>query len=158
MEDNTKLRLDNLKALLEKENLNSMPENIETNSSPSIVHNSLHLDDEFTYEQNQFLELFLPLKFNITEICGEVGISRRTYYDWINEKPHFKEAIEHLREFLVDKAEAVLLQALESADAKTAQFILKALDKRYKDKVDITSNGQTVGSTITIIMPKDKDE
>lgn len=168
--ETTKSRLEALKAMINKtgdehkENPESVLDETITHTQTQLTHStpinllniSKHYNADFTYEQQQFIDLFLPLKFNITDICAEVGINRKTYYDWMNKHEHFKEAIDHLREYLVDKAEAVLIQALDNADAKTAQFILKALDKRYKDKVDITSNGNTLGTIINIIQPNDE--
>lgn len=120
------------------------------NNTPRILYG------DFTDEQLEFIDLMIPMRFNITHICDEIGINRKTYYDWLKNKPGFQEAIDDVRQYLIDKSESVLLQALDNADAKTAQFILTKLDKRYKDSIDITSNGQTMGSIINIIIPADE--
>lgn len=157
-----------------KEKLKSLKDNLEPEPIPEsdgLVHtidealdNSLTIPEQkfeivagnFNEKQLRFIELFIPLRFNITNICAQVGISRTQYYNWLQENPSFNEAIDNLRMYLLDKAEEVLIQSLNMADAKTAQFILKALDKRYKDKVDITSNGNTMGTIINIIKPNEQ--
>ncbi len=108
--------------------------------------------------QMRFINLMIPMEFNITDICREVGINRSSYYQWLEENPAFNRAYEDTREYLVDKAEQVIIHSLTTMDSKTAQFVLKALNKKYKDKVDITSNGHTVGSVINILPPKKDDE
>ena len=113
------------------------------------------INADLTPEQLHFIECFIPLRFNITNICAEVGISRTTYYDWLKDFPAFAKSMEALEMYLIDKSEEVLLQALDNGDAKTAQFILKALSPKYKDKVDITSNGQSLGTIINIIKPNE---
>lgn len=114
----------------------------------------LEYPKDLSVDQIAFIDLMIPMQFNVSDICAEVGINRRTYYRWLDENVAFKQAYDDAREYIIDKAEQVLMRAMDGADAKTAQFILKALSWRYKDKIDITSNGQTVGSTINIINPK----
>ena len=115
--------------------------------------NSMVLSTKFSWEQQRFIELFIPMRFNITDICAEVGINRKTFYDWSKNNADFAQEIENLREYIVDLAEQTLVNAMQSGDKDAAKFMLKALSHRYKDKIDLTSNGQTVGSIINIVVP-----
>lgn len=118
-------------------------------------HNEPPLPDLTKLNDNQikFFELMIPRHFNITMIMREIGIDRNQFYSWLKHNPRFKEQYENSREYLIDKAEEVLLKAMEEGDAKSAQFILKALSNKYKDKIDVTSNGKTIGNTIINILP-----
>ena len=136
------------------------PEATDETLTPTVVesYKPLHItENKFNFNQIKFLELFIPMRFNVTEICQEIGISRQCYYEWL-ENPAFAKEIENLREYIVDLAENTLIRAMQEGDKDAAKFMLKALGNRYKDKLDITSNGNTVGNTINIIMPHNKDE
>lgn len=157
--EDTKTRLDNLKALLDKTAEDAelkLNEEQETNDVQLPVNKSLQYDERLTREQLQFIELYLPMKLNVTEICEHIGISRQCYYKWLNENETFKTFMDDYRQYLQDKSEEVLLQALEGGDVKVAMFVLKTLGKKrgYGDSVDITSNGNTLGTIINILPPK----
>lgn len=132
-------------------NLNKLSQDVQDKLSNKPV-----ISKKLSFDQRRFLELFIPMRFNITNICAEVGISRTLYYIWLKEWPIFAESVKNLQEYLIDRSEEVLLNALDANDSKTAQFILKHLSDRYKEKIDITSNGHSVGSIINIITPKDE--
>ena len=167
-DNNMKDRLNNLKKLLTPENTEEqrpikpkgkqkkVKEKIEglqqvnkSKQSPPV------LPSTFTFEQSQFIELCIPMRFNITNICAEIGITRKTFYDWCNEKPEFNQAFEDTRMYIIDRAEDVLMQCLDDKDSKSAQFLLKHLSNKYKERVDITTNGQSIGTIINIIKPNE---
>lgn len=163
--ENTKDRLERLKQSLVKEEVETKQEvkeakpkkrnKIEDVKLPEQKSLRSYINLHLTDKQNEFLKLYLTLRFNITNVCQELGMSRQNYYEWM-ETPEFRTAFENLREFIVDKSEEVLLHALDTMDAKTAQFILKTLGKKrgYGDSIDITSNGESISiPTINIILP-----
>lgn len=117
------------------------------------------LKGDFSDKQRRFLELYIDKQFNITVICQEVGISRQAYYAW-KEDEDFQQAIRDLRMFMVDKAEEVLLHSLGRNNPNVAMFVLGKLHPDYKDRIDVTSNGQTVGQTniINIIVRNDQED
>ena len=114
-EDNiitTKNRLDNLKKLLvEKQKpttkksksksksnaieviADKQPASIENNklieSEFDLTHYRPLLDTRFNEVQLKFLNLVIPMKFNITHICNEIGINRQNFYNWMTI-PDFK--------------------------------------------------------------------
>lgn len=125
----------------------------------TLKHNGIIPDvtGMFTEKQIDFLQLYIPMKFNITMVCKKLGITRATYNNWCKHNEDFKKAVEEMREFIVDYAESVLIQALDNGDVKAAQFILKTVGKHrgYVENIDVTSNGHTLGSVINIIPPSE---
>jgi hypothetical protein len=111
-----------------------------------------HISDK----QLEFLELYIPMYFNATKICQEIGMARSMYTYWIDSNPHFKQAIDECREYMVELAEEVMRKSVEKENASSAQFILKTLGRKkgYSESLDITSNGQTIlPAVITIVNP-----
>ena len=102
-----------------------------TNNKPIVQYGN------FSDTQIEFLSLLIPMRFHITNICAEVGISRRQYYNWLDENPAFKEAIDDKYEYITDVAEAAVLRAIENVDTdpKLALDMLKTLNKRYKQQL-----------------------
>lgn len=41
--------------------------------------------------------------YTITEVCNNVGISRQTFYNWLNDNPEFAQAVEDANNELLDK-------------------------------------------------------
>lgn len=59
-------------------------------------------------KKEQFCEQ-LPLKnFHVAKTCKAIGISRSTYYLWLEKDSDFEEQIEHLREQDLDDSEETL--------------------------------------------------
>jgi len=60
-------------------------------------------------QRRQLIEIF---KLNATDVgraCKAFGINRKTFYEWYNEIPWFKEAVEDAREEMKDFGESQLL-------------------------------------------------
>jgi len=82
----------------------------------------------------QIVELIEQDMFTVSEICNIMQISRRAFYDWTDNKPEFKEAIEKAREHCEEK---LLMNAR------------LAMQKKIE--------GYTLTETITTYMPDDDD-
>jgi len=84
----------------------------------------------------QFLKAFPRKNYHISRTCTDVEISRRTYYDWMENDPDFKADIEALEEADIDDAEDSL------------RTLRKGIPKRKADgtfdgwisKPDVTAN------------------
>lgn len=114
-------------------------------------------------KQLNFITEYPQCRYNITTTCQEIKISRQLFYDWMEQDAEFKKEFENLEEFRIDLAEETLLQAMQVAmSVDAAKFLLnkKGRKRGYIEKtdIDITSNGQTLGATINIIKPEDKEE
>tara|TARA_R110001592_G_scaffold225781_1_gene481757 strand:- start:129 stop:500 length:372 start_codon:yes stop_codon:yes gene_type:complete len=76
---------------------------------------------------------------NISKACDAVGISRTTYYDWIESDDLFKEDVEHIKESLLDLAECKLLENIEDNQNIAIIFYLKTKGKKrgYIEKQEV---------------------
>lgn len=109
-------------------------------------------------KKQEFLDNYSKNNFHIGNTCKQIGISRDLFYQWKKLYPDFKEAVEKFEDFVLEMAEDVAIQALEEGDKEMARFVLKSLGKRkgYGDKLDITSNGESI-NTIKLIEIKKQD-
>lgn len=48
----------------------------------------------------------------VTEACRSIGLSRATYYDWINTDPEFKKSVEEITETAIDYVEGKLFEKI----------------------------------------------
>ena len=78
-------------------------------------------------------ELFITLlqgnQGNISTTCEQVGISRSTYYDWVNEDEAFRVSLLEDTERKLDLAEQALMQAVMSMDIQAIRYYLDAQGK-----------------------------
>lgn len=97
----------------------------------------------------------------VTPACREVGVSRNTFYEYYKNDPVFKAAVDDINEITLDFVENSLLKAIKDGNVPGILFYMKykARKRGYTDQVDITSNGNTIGTTIiNIINPLDQNE
>lgn len=107
---------------------------------------------DFSDKQLAFLRQLVGADFNISLTCVRAGVSREAYRKWMME-PEFKKAFDDYEEIITQIARATVTKAAKLGDVKAAQFLLERLDKRFKKKVDLTSNGQSMGAIIQIVKP-----
>lgn len=71
----------------------------------------------------------------VSVACQKVGISRATYYRWLNEDNDFSEAVEVAQDkgydAMNDVAESKVLQKVNEGDWKATKFWLESNKKRY---------------------------
>lgn len=74
----------------------------------------------------------------VSTAAAKCGVSRRTHYQWLNDDPDYKAAVDDLQNIIIDKAETTLINAIESGDITATIFLLKTLGKRrgYTEKID----------------------
>lgn len=154
--ENVKQRLKSLKEQLEDDSITV--ENSDTSvNAPAVIQSytkPVIMEGNFKDEQIEFVSLLIPMRFHITNICQEVGITRRTYYNWLDDTPGFKEAVDDKYEYITDVAEAAVLRAIENVDTdpKLALDMLKTLNKRYKQQILLQ---QTI---VEVKLPNQSDE
>lgn len=74
--------------------------------------------------------------FSVSEICDKLKINRKTFYEWRNTKPEFREAIERAQECRDDK---LLMTARRSLKRKLEGYTLTEVRTTYvpdKDNPD----------------------
>jgi len=87
-----------------------------------------------------FLEAY-KRKLTITRACEAVGITRRTFYNWLNTDPEFRARFEETREALIDLAEAKLFELIKRGNLGAIIFYLKTQAKHrgYTDRPEEAS-------------------
>lgn len=88
--------------------------------------------------------------YTIAEICRQVGITPKTYHQWVNDYPDFADAIEQAKEermqFFVQEAKKSLLkkiQGYEVAETKVVTIPGKKKDERGNPKPEIKEQTTT---------------
>lgn len=89
-------------------------------------------------KQRTFLKHFKEGLGIISYACDATGIARRTYYNWIERDPKFKEACDEVAESLIDKVESKLLTKINDEDLTAIIFYLKTKGKKrgYVESVE----------------------
>jgi hypothetical protein len=69
-------------------------------------------DEQKEDRKKQFLEILENNAGVIKAACDAMNIGRRTVYDWRDQDPKFREAIEDIKEGLIDFAESQLMRLM----------------------------------------------
>ena len=80
----------------------------------------------------------------VTLACKEVGIARKTHYEWYNEDPEYKKSVDDISDVALDFAEAMLHKQIEAKDTTATIFYLKTKGKKRgyieRQEIDATVN------------------
>lgn len=79
--------------------------------------------------KEKFVEVFPGAMGIVTDACKMVGISRRTYYNWINSDPEFAAACKDSAEVSLDFAEHKLFELIDEKNTAAVIFYLKTKGK-----------------------------
>lgn len=79
--------------------------------------------------KKKILELYSKKACNVSAVCSAVGISRKTFYDYMNTDAEFKEQIEEDKEAILDNAESILQKKIMGEDTTSLIFFLKTKGK-----------------------------
>ena len=66
----------------------------------------------------------------VTTACKQVGISRKTYYKYLNEDPDFRQEVEELQNVALDFAESQLHKQIQEGSTAATIFLLKTKGKK----------------------------
>lgn len=79
----------------------------------------------------------------VTTACKAVGISRKTYYNWINEDPEFNKAVKDIEDIALDFSESQLLGQIREGNTTATIFYLKCKGKKrgYIEKQEVELSG-----------------
>jgi hypothetical protein len=107
-----------------------------------------------TSKQAVFLEALADHLGNISKTCEAIGIVRQTYYNWLNDSPTFKEAVDNMHESFLDSAEGVIKRAMfEKDNLIAAMFYLKCQGKQ-RGWMERTEIQKQVNHTVEIQIPE----
>lgn len=102
--------------------------------------------------KEEFIKAFHANRGIISMACEAVGISRSTYYNWLQADTAFAEAVEDVREVQIDHVEGQLLNLIESGDTTATIFYLKTRGKErgYSERMELTGrDGKDLYSGMT---------
>jgi len=71
-----------------------------------------------------FLRAYKNKMCSISRTCEAINITRKTYYNWLDKYPKFKEQVEEVKESLNDMVESQLLKNIENGNQKAIEFYL----------------------------------
>lgn len=115
----------------------------------------------FSLRQLSFLNYYVEMNFHITKVCAKVGISRQNYYDWLEDTPGFRKAIDHCEDAMIDTAIDNINKSLNRGNLNTAKWLLtknkKGRNRGFTD-LDITTNGESFQAPIINIINKKEDD
>jgi hypothetical protein len=87
-----------------------------------------------------FCEAWLKTFGNITHTCQLVGVSRQTYYDWMNEDPEFKKIIDNSDplEIKLDFIENKIIERINKGSDAVLIMAAKTIGKKrgYYEKTE----------------------
>lgn len=78
----------------------------------------------------------------VTTAVKQVGIARSTHYDWMNNDPDYKAAVEDIADIALDFAESKLHKQIDKEDTIATIFYLKTKGKKrgYIEKAEMDLN------------------
>lgn len=80
------------------------------------------------------IELWRTTRGHISNICRTIGISRQTYYDWLNEDMEFNLAIQEAEGELNDDMREALIAKGADGSSSDIQFYLKNRHPDFKQQ------------------------
>jgi hypothetical protein len=97
--------------------------------------------DKLETKKQTFIECLKANIGNITKACEQLQISRQTYYNWLNDA-EFRENINNIDEFILDRVEQALLTQIENGNIAGIIFYLKTKGKKrgYVEKAEVEQN------------------
>jgi hypothetical protein len=109
---------------------------------------SRRFDDEYlamigiSKRQEQFLQLYVQKVGNIDFICKSLGVSRHTYYYWIDHNEKFKALVEDAKQSLIDFTESMLYKNIQEGKENSIFFLLrtKGRARGYTETTEVTTN------------------
>lgn len=74
----------------------------------------------------------------VTTACKKVGISRRTFYDWMQKDKEFAKDVKDIEDIALDFAESKLHQQIQKGDTTATIFYLKTKGKKrgYIERIE----------------------
>lgn len=89
----------------------------------------------------KFIEAFHN-GYNITEACQYAGVSRDSYYRWLEEIPEFAERIEEAKMMPNRKAKENVLKDIREGEVSTSKWWLERRDPEFKSKAELSTPPQ----------------
>lgn len=112
-----------------------LPQHVELQILSRMLDYPYSGDEVTVNNKRRFIEAF-KIKGTIAHAAVEVGISRKTAHQWVNNDPYFAEALADAHEDCGDMLETSVYERAFKSDL-LAMFWLKAYRPRFRDKMTI---------------------
>jgi hypothetical protein len=95
----------------------------------------------------------------VTTAANNVGITRKTHYDWLRNDKEYAKQVEDLENMVLDFAESQLHKQVNEGNTTATIFLLKTKGKKrgYVERQEIMHDGG-VTSTLVEWKPADQKE
>lgn len=102
-------------------------------------------------KQKLFIQQFVNHNAMVQETCDAVGITRKTYYEWLKDEK-FKEEINDAVERKLDRLENKLQTLIDRGDVTATIFAVKCLLKNrgYREKQEVEVSGNLNVSILSV--------
>lgn len=93
----------------------------------------------------------------VSKSCEMAGCARKTFYEYYNEDPDFKDQIDDIQNIALDHVESKLFENIENGNTAEILFYLKTKGKKrgYVEHLDLTTAGQSFNKfEITVSKPE----
>jgi predicted DNA-binding transcriptional regulator AlpA len=76
---------------------------------------------------------------NVSHVCTTAGISRQTFYNWVDTDSEFAQEVENIKESSVDFVETALFKEIKDGNTACIIFYLKTRAKHrgYIEKSEV---------------------
>jgi hypothetical protein len=93
--------------------------------------------------QRDFVKIFIAKDQHISDSCAAAGITRRTYYNWLNDDPEFFQAIEEAKESFKDFVEKQIIKHIKKGDKTMLIYYSKTQlkDRGYIERQELAHSG-----------------
>lgn len=80
----------------------------------------------------------------ITTAAKAVGIDRSTHYDWYNNDPEYRAAVDSISDIALDFAESQLHKQIQGGEVSSTIFYLKTKGKKrgYVERTEVEHSGE----------------
>jgi hypothetical protein len=114
------------------------------------------IDKIDTNKKERFISIYSQdeVRGNVSLTCDAAGISRQTYYNWLEDDESFRNGIYEAKMRMCDDMEQVLVSRAIDKDTTALIFWLKKNHDVYKDTPQMMQQinvGSDKGNTITFV-------
>jgi len=99
-----------------------------------------------TQKKKALLEALKQSMGVVTTACRAVGVERKTFYNYLNSDPNFREEVDNLENVALDFAESKLFKQIKEDNLGAIIFYLKCKGKKrgYVEKQEVDVKGLKV--------------
>ncbi len=93
----------------------------------------------------------------VTQACRAVGINRTSFYNYYNQDPKFRQAVDDIENIALDFVETELHKQIKAGEVSSTIFYLKTKGKK-RGYIERTEQDVTIRATDVILPTLDKED